>query len=183
TIVDIDLLLGEHLDTLLTEDREIDFNPIRDIEELENLLADNPVPVLRVFDAPLGEVERSDLFFSLTQSGEKTRVMETPSFGFHHMPPPHPAAYSPKEVMYCFYHPHLTSGVRFDHELRRGVERSDPFSSLTQSGEKTRVMGTPSFGFHHMPPPRPAAYSPKEVMYRFYHPHLTSGVRFDHELR
>nr|GFB63548.1 hypothetical protein [Tanacetum cinerariifolium] len=37
TIVDIDLLLGEHLDTLLTEDREIDFNPIRDIEELENL--------------------------------------------------------------------------------------------------------------------------------------------------
>ncbi|GKE55628.1 hypothetical protein Tco_1494813, partial [Tanacetum coccineum] len=33
-IVDIDLLLGEQLDTLSTGDREINFNPIRDIEEL-----------------------------------------------------------------------------------------------------------------------------------------------------
>ncbi|GJW54892.1 hypothetical protein Tco_0098977 [Tanacetum coccineum] len=46
-IVDIDLLLGEHLDTLSTGDREIDFNPSRDIEELERLLADDPVPVPR----------------------------------------------------------------------------------------------------------------------------------------
>ncbi|GJT92502.1 hypothetical protein Tco_1081347 [Tanacetum coccineum] len=67
-IVDIDLLLGEQLDTLLTGDREIDFNPIRDIEELERLLADDPVPVLRVFDDPLGNsdsmsrsIETSDL--------------------------------------------------------------------------------------------------------------------------
>ncbi|GJS67200.1 hypothetical protein Tco_0681764 [Tanacetum coccineum] len=57
----------------------------------------------------------------------------------------------------------------------REVERFDPFFSLTQSGEKTRVMETPSFGFYHMPSPRPAAYSPKEVMYRLYHPHHTSG--------
>ncbi|GKB99267.1 hypothetical protein Tco_0985404 [Tanacetum coccineum] len=42
-IVDIDLLLGEHLDTLSTGDREVDFNPSRDIEELECLLADDPV--------------------------------------------------------------------------------------------------------------------------------------------
>ncbi|GJS02781.1 hypothetical protein Tco_0319289 [Tanacetum coccineum] len=34
-----------------------------------------------------------------------------------------------------------------------------------------------------MPSPRPATYSPKEVMYRYYHPHLTSGDGFDHELR
>nr|GEZ95367.1 hypothetical protein [Tanacetum cinerariifolium] len=33
TIVDIDLLLGENLDTLSTGDREINFNPIRDIED------------------------------------------------------------------------------------------------------------------------------------------------------
>ncbi|GKD47499.1 hypothetical protein Tco_1276475, partial [Tanacetum coccineum] len=44
----------------------------------------------------------------------------------------------------------------------REVERFDPFFSLTQSGEKTRVMETPSFGFHHMPSSRPAAYSPTE---------------------
>ncbi|GJS52687.1 hypothetical protein Tco_0611612 [Tanacetum coccineum] len=55
TIVDIDLLLGKHLDTISTGDREIDFNPIRDIEELERLLANNPVLVPRVFDEPLGD--------------------------------------------------------------------------------------------------------------------------------
>ncbi|GJU55891.1 hypothetical protein Tco_1229605 [Tanacetum coccineum] len=51
-IVDIDLLLGEQLDTLSTRYREIDFNPIRNIKELERLLADDPVP--KVFDDPLG---------------------------------------------------------------------------------------------------------------------------------
>ncbi|GJU86532.1 hypothetical protein Tco_1294078 [Tanacetum coccineum] len=53
--LDIDLPLGEHLDTLSTGDMEIDFNPIRDIEELERLLADDPVPVPKVFDEPLGD--------------------------------------------------------------------------------------------------------------------------------
>ncbi|GJV72707.1 hypothetical protein Tco_1492702 [Tanacetum coccineum] len=65
----------------------------------------------------------------------------------------------------------------------REMERFDPFFSLTQSGGKTRVMETPSFGFHHMPSPRPAAYSSKEVMYRYYHPHLTSGDGFDPEIK
>ncbi|GJX83393.1 hypothetical protein Tco_0332874 [Tanacetum coccineum] len=142
----IDLLLRNDLDTLLMGDREIDFNPCRDIEELERLLANDLVPVPRVFDEPLDsssdvsptllpiessllvtplpdpkqiclrEVDRFDPFFSLTQSGGKKRVMETPSFGFHYMPSPRPAAYSPTEVMYCYYHPHLTSGDGFDHE-------------------------------------------------------------------
>ncbi|GJS79189.1 hypothetical protein Tco_0729070 [Tanacetum coccineum] len=98
TIVDIDLLLGEHVDTLSTGNREIDYNPSRDIEELERLLADDPVPefedissldplestpiidesTLLVTPLPnpmhicLREVERFDPFFSLTQSGETT---------------------------------------------------------------------------------------------------------------
>ncbi|GJY96646.1 hypothetical protein Tco_0513556 [Tanacetum coccineum] len=50
----IDLPLGEHLDTLSTGDREIDFNPSRDTEELERLLADDPVLVPKEFDEPLG---------------------------------------------------------------------------------------------------------------------------------
>nr|GEV16238.1 hypothetical protein [Tanacetum cinerariifolium] len=127
----IDLLLRDDLDTLITGYRKIDFNPCRDIEELEHLLANDPIPVPRMFDEPLGnfdsmsrpieisdlileeltteiilddlistdiddrEVERFDLFFSLTQSGEETRVMDIPSFGLHHMPSPCPAAYSP----------------------------------------------------------------------------------------
>ncbi|GJS20719.1 hypothetical protein Tco_0449351 [Tanacetum coccineum] len=66
-----------------------------------------------------------------------------------------------------------------EHIFLREVERFDPLFSLTQSGEKTRVMETPSFGFNHMTSPYLAAYSPKEVMYRYYHPHLTSVDGFD----
>ncbi|GKA63204.1 hypothetical protein Tco_0762810 [Tanacetum coccineum] len=69
-IVDIDLPLGEPLDTLSTRDKEIDFNPSRDIKELEHLLADDPVPSL--FNGPLGNsdsmsrsTETSDLFEEL----------------------------------------------------------------------------------------------------------------------
>ncbi|GKA23712.1 cysteine-rich receptor-like protein kinase [Tanacetum coccineum] len=64
-ILDIDLPLREPLDTLLTEDR--------DIEELERLLADDPVPVPREFNDPLGNYDSmsrssntSDLFEELT---------------------------------------------------------------------------------------------------------------------
>ncbi|GJS86391.1 hypothetical protein Tco_0769027 [Tanacetum coccineum] len=64
----IDLLLRDDLDTLLTWDREIDFNPSRDIEEIERLLANDPVPIPKVFDGPLGNsdsmsrsIETSDL--------------------------------------------------------------------------------------------------------------------------
>nr|GEY99468.1 hypothetical protein [Tanacetum cinerariifolium] len=68
--LDINLLLGEPLDTLLTRDKEIDFNPSRDIEELERLLADDPVPVLRVFDDPLGN------FDSMSRSSKTSDLFE-----------------------------------------------------------------------------------------------------------
>ncbi|GJV63228.1 hypothetical protein Tco_1474056 [Tanacetum coccineum] len=74
----------------------------------------------------LREVERFDPFFSLTQSGGTKRVMETPSFSSHHRPSPRPVAYSPKEVMYCFYHPHHTSGDGFNHESEM-VENMDGY--------------------------------------------------------
>ncbi|GJR51297.1 zinc finger, CCHC-type, retrotransposon gag domain protein [Tanacetum coccineum] len=51
----------------------------------------------------LREVERFDLFFFLTQSGEETRVMEIPSFSFHHMPSPRPDAYSPTKDSLLIY--------------------------------------------------------------------------------
>ncbi|GJY23829.1 hypothetical protein Tco_0397487 [Tanacetum coccineum] len=64
----IDLLLRDNLDTPIIGDREIDFNPCRDIEELERLLANDPIHVPRVFDEPLGNsdsmsrpIETSDL--------------------------------------------------------------------------------------------------------------------------
>ncbi|GJX22172.1 hypothetical protein Tco_0226617 [Tanacetum coccineum] len=69
-IVDIDLPLGEPLDNLSTGDREIDFNLIRDIEELECLLVDDPVPVPRVFDDPLGNSD------SMSRSSETSELFE-----------------------------------------------------------------------------------------------------------
>ncbi|GKB67193.1 hypothetical protein Tco_0928605 [Tanacetum coccineum] len=82
----------------------------------ESTLLVTPLPDSKEFS--LREVERFDHFFSLTQSGGKTRVMETPSFGFHHMPSPCPAAYSPIKVMYRYYHPHLTLSDGCDLEPR-----------------------------------------------------------------
>ncbi|GJS01476.1 hypothetical protein Tco_0317984 [Tanacetum coccineum] len=169
----IDLLLRDDLDTLLTGDRDIDFNPIRDIEELECLLANDHVPVPRVFDEPLGNSdsmsrssETSDLFEELTTEIGLDDSISTDIDDRYYdseesssLVPPLP---DPKQI--CL----------------REVERFDPFFSLTQSGRKTRVMETPSFSSHHIPSPRPAAYSPKEVMYCYYHPHLTSGDGFYH---
>ncbi|GJX94279.1 hypothetical protein Tco_0348865 [Tanacetum coccineum] len=66
--VDTDLPFGEHLDTLLAGDREIDFNPIRDIEELERLLVDDPVPVPKVFDEPLGNSDSVPRSYDVTFS-------------------------------------------------------------------------------------------------------------------
>ncbi|GJS89240.1 hypothetical protein Tco_0771876 [Tanacetum coccineum] len=156
-IVDIDLLLGEHLDTLSMGYKEIDFNPSRDIEELERLQADDPVLVPRVFDDPLvyfDSISRSSETNTSSDVSPTLLPTESSSIVLPHL--------DPRQV--CL----------------REVERFDPFLSLTQSGGTTRVMETPSFGFHHMPSPPPAAYSPTEVMYCCYHPHFTSGDGFDH---
>ncbi|GJX00025.1 hypothetical protein Tco_0183938 [Tanacetum coccineum] len=197
-IVDIALPLGEHLDTLSTGDREIDFNPSRDIEELERLLADDPVPVPRVFDEPLGNSD------SMSRSSETSDLFEEliAEFGLDDsIPTKIDDRYHDSEGDILYFKQLLNEDTSSDVSpallptesssldlplpdpkqiCLRKVEIFDPFFSLTQSGGTTRVMETPSFSFHHMPSPRPAAYSLKEVMYCYYHPHLTSGDGFDH---
>ncbi|GJR27223.1 hypothetical protein Tco_1103455 [Tanacetum coccineum] len=153
-IVDIDLLLGEHLDTFLIGDREIDFNPSRDIKELECLLANDPVLVPRVFDNPLGNSD------SMSRSSETSDLFK-------------------QLIAEISLDDSIPIGIDDRQVFLREVEIFDPFFSLTQSGSMTWVIETPSSGFHHMPSPRPAAYSPKEVMCHYYHPHLTSGDGFD----
>nr|GEU67674.1 NAC domain-containing protein [Tanacetum cinerariifolium] len=59
--VDIDLPFGEHLDTLSTRDREIDFNH-RDIE------TNDLIPVPRVFDKPLGNSNSMPRSYDVTFS-------------------------------------------------------------------------------------------------------------------
>ncbi|GJW68864.1 hypothetical protein Tco_0123288 [Tanacetum coccineum] len=197
-IEDIDLLLREHLDTLSTGDKEIDFNPSRDIEELERLLTDDTVLVPRVFDEPLGNSdsmsrssETSDLFEELiTEFGLDDSIPTKIDDRYHD---------SEGDILYFeqLFNEDTSSDVSpallptessslvlplpdVKQFSLREVERFDIFFSLTQSRGTTRMMETSSFGFHHMPSPCPAAYSPKEVMYRFYHPHHTSGDGFDH---
>ncbi|GJZ53534.1 hypothetical protein Tco_0608419 [Tanacetum coccineum] len=197
----IDLLLRDDLDTLSLGDREIEFNPSRDIEELERLLADDPFPVLRVFDEPLSNFdlmprssETSDLFEELIAEFDLDDSIPTKIDDMYHD--------SEGDILY--FEQLLNEDTSFDVSLAllptksssldlplpgpkqiclREVERFDPFFSLTQSGEETRVMETPSFSFHHMPSPHPAAHSPKEVMYCHYHPHLTTGDGSDPETK
>ncbi|GKB36850.1 hypothetical protein Tco_0881792 [Tanacetum coccineum] len=170
-IADIDLLLGEHLDTLSTRDREVDFNPSRDIEELERLLADDPVPVPRVFDEPLGNSDSMPRSYDVTFSNplfdfndNYTLCYDNPLFDkeFEDISSLDP----PESTLVINDSTLLVTPLPDPRQIcLREVERFDHFFSLTQSGGTTRVMETPSSGFHHMPSPRPTAYSPKEVMY------------------
>ncbi|GKC31039.1 hypothetical protein Tco_1038333 [Tanacetum coccineum] len=55
----IDLLLRNDLETLSMGDRDIDFNPCRDIEELEHLLANEFIPFLRESEDSIISLNRS----------------------------------------------------------------------------------------------------------------------------
>ncbi|GJY15134.1 hypothetical protein Tco_0385556 [Tanacetum coccineum] len=50
----IDLPFGEDLDTLLLGDREFDFNPLRDVENLGRFIADDLILIPRISDEPIG---------------------------------------------------------------------------------------------------------------------------------
>ncbi|GJT21539.1 hypothetical protein Tco_0891476 [Tanacetum coccineum] len=178
TIVDIDLLLGEHLDTLSTEDREIDFNPIRDIEELERLLADDPVPVPRAFDEPLGHSDLISRSFDVTFSNplfdfndDSILCYDNPLFDeeFEDI-----SSLDPPESTLVIDVSFLPVPPLLDPKQTclRDVERFDPFFSLTQSVEYDVGDGETFIVISIWPSPRPAAiYSPKVAMYCYYPPH------------
>nr|GEW97165.1 ribonuclease H-like domain-containing protein [Tanacetum cinerariifolium] len=65
--VDIDLPFGEHLDTLSTGDREIEFNP-RDIK------TNDLIPVLWVFDEPLVGLDLSKLAIIYNHDGDQPKT-------------------------------------------------------------------------------------------------------------
>ncbi|GJS65814.1 hypothetical protein Tco_0680378 [Tanacetum coccineum] len=178
--VDIDLPFGEHLDTLSTGDMEIDFN-LRDIETNDLIL------VLKVFHENLGNSDSVLRSYDVTFSNhlfdfndDCTLCYDNPLFDeeFEDISSLDPLESTPviDESSLLVTPPPASKQLSL-----REVERFDLFLSLTQSGGKTRVVETSSFGFHHMPSPRPAAYSRTEVMYCYFNPHLTSGDGFDHE--
>ncbi|GKE86460.1 hypothetical protein Tco_1560202 [Tanacetum coccineum] len=177
--VDIDLPFGEHLDTLSTRDREIDFNP-RDIE------TNDLIPVPRVFDKPLCNSDSVPKSYDVTFSNplsdfndDYTLCNDNPLFDeefedINSLGPPVSALVIDESSLLVIPLPDPKQ------ICLKEVERFDPFFSLTQLRGTKRVMETPSSGFHHMSSHCPAAYSPKEVMYCYYHPHLTSGDGLDH---
>ncbi|GKA48963.1 hypothetical protein Tco_0741921 [Tanacetum coccineum] len=191
-IVDINLPLGEHLDTLLTGDREVNFNPSRDIEELERLVVDDPVPVPvpvpvpRVFDEPLGHSDSISRSFDVTFSNslfdfndDYTLCYDNPLFDeeFDDISSLDPLESTPViDESTLIVTPPLAS----KQLSLREVERFDSFFSLTQSGDMTWVIEKPSYRFPHIPLPRQVEYSPKVVMYCYFHSHLTSGDGIDH---
>ncbi|GJS73270.1 hypothetical protein Tco_0706111 [Tanacetum coccineum] len=172
-IIDIELLLGEQLDILSTGDKEINFNPSNSnsmsrssetsdlFEELITEIGlDDSIPIgidNRHYDSE-GDILYFEQLLNEDSSSNVSPALLPTESSLLVTPLP-----DPEQI--CL----------------REVERFDPFFSLTQMGETMRVMKTSSFGFHNMPSPRPDAYSPKEVMYRFYHPRHTSGDGFDHE--
>ncbi|GJX71549.1 hypothetical protein Tco_0308720 [Tanacetum coccineum] len=157
-IVDIDLPLGEPLDTLSMGDREINFNPSRDIEELERLLADDPVLVPRVFDDPFGNSD------SMSRSSKTSDLFEEliAEIGLDDSNPIRiDDRYYDSEGDILFFEQLLNEDTSSDvsptllptessslvlplldprQVCLREVERFDPFFSLTQSGGKIRVM-------------------------------------------
>ncbi|GKE32952.1 hypothetical protein Tco_1452274 [Tanacetum coccineum] len=164
--VDIDLPFGEHLDTLSTGDREIYFNP-RDIE------TNDLIPVPRVFDEPLGNSDLVLRSYNVTFSNplfefndDYTLCYGNPLFDeeFEDI-----SSLDPSESTQVMNESTIlvTPPLASKKLSLREVKRFDPFFSLTQSGGTTRMMETFSSGFHHIPSPRLATYSPNEVMYRY----------------
>ncbi|GKD13291.1 hypothetical protein Tco_1197698 [Tanacetum coccineum] len=148
--LDIDLPLGDHLDTLSTGDREVDFNPSRDIEELECLLVDYPVPVPMVFDEPLGNFNSLSRSYDVTFSNplfdfndDFTLCNDNPLFDkeFEDISSLDPHESTPVIDESALL---VTPFLDPKHICLREVERFDPFFSLTQSGGTTRVMETSS---------------------------------------
>ncbi|GJR86299.1 hypothetical protein Tco_0210310 [Tanacetum coccineum] len=200
-ILDIDLPFGEHLDTLSTGDREINFNPSRDIEELERLLSNNPIPIPRVIDEPLGNSN------SMSRSSETSNLFEEfiAKIGLDNsIPTGIDDRYYDSDGDILYFEQLLDEDTSsdlsptllptessslviplpdFKQVCLKEVARFDPFFSLTQSGDVTWVMERPSYRFPLMPLPRQVAYSPKVVMYRYFHPHLILSDGCDHEPR
>ncbi|GKF75085.1 hypothetical protein Tco_0224529, partial [Tanacetum coccineum] len=103
-----DILYFEHL---LNEDTSSDVSPA--LLPIESSSLDLSLPDHK--QICLREVKRFDPFFSLTQLGGKTRVMETHSFGFHHM-------LSPRDVSLLPSSPHI--GILYDREDLRACFQS-----------------------------------------------------------
>nr|GEU47387.1 NAC domain-containing protein [Tanacetum cinerariifolium] len=146
--VDIDLPFGEHLDTLLTGDMEIEFNP----SELKTIY---PVPDPRMFGVPLGNDDSIFRFFNVTYLNPlfdfddnftlriKNKIFDD---DFEDLSSLDPLKATPLINEYILLITPLSDANQI---CLREVERFDLFFSLTQSGDMTWVMKRPSYRLPH----------------------------------
>ncbi|GKD98319.1 hypothetical protein Tco_1382216 [Tanacetum coccineum] len=181
--MEIDSLTKELSNTLLIGDKVISTTLIRENDELIKSSVDDLVPIPRESEVTSDSNSECDMTTSLPTTYVRKEDFDINSplreqfEDIGSLDSPESTPVSNESTLL------VTSPLTSKQLSLREVERFDPFLSLTQPGGKTRVMETSSFGFHHMPSPRPAAYSLEEVMYCYYHPHLTLGDGFDPEIK
>ncbi|GKA81013.1 hypothetical protein Tco_0787705 [Tanacetum coccineum] len=146
---DINSPLGEQVVDSLMENEDVAGLPRHLVKRLFSHLLKNPSLTKGMSDEPLGDDSKPRSYdfedISNLDPPVSTPVIDESSLLVTPLP-------DPKQI--CL----------------RELERFNPFFSLTQSGGTTRVMETPSFGFHHMSSPRPAAYSLGGDVLLNYHP-------------
>nr|GEW20779.1 hypothetical protein [Tanacetum cinerariifolium] len=185
---DINSPLGEHVVDFLMKNGDIADLPRHLVKQLFSYLVKHPSSTKRMYDKPLGDDSKPRSYdFTFSNSlydfnDDYTLCYDSLLFDeefedISSLDPPDSTLFIDESTLL------VTPPPASKNFSLREVERFEPFFSLTQSGGKTRVMETLSFGFHHMPSPRHAAYSPKELIYRYYHSHLTSGDEFDLEIK
>nr|GEZ58777.1 hypothetical protein [Tanacetum cinerariifolium] len=144
-------------------------------EILRNLEANSPVDVK--------EPEGSDDYTEVTYDKEQC-------LSDHYTAPVTPPSYTPSIPFLATMKPADTLLMGDEVISTIPARESDEF--IKSSVDDLVLIPRMSEEFEEIssldPPPSPestpvAAYSPKEVMYRYYHPRLTSGDGFDYELR
>ncbi|GKD48645.1 hypothetical protein Tco_1277621 [Tanacetum coccineum] len=131
---DINSPLGEYVVDFLMENEDIADLPRHLVKQLFSYLVKHPSSTKRMSDEPLGDDSKPrsyDVTFSNSLfdfNDDYTLYNDNPLFDEEfedissldpHKSSPRPAAYSLKEVMYRYYHLHLTLSDGFDYEIKK----------------------------------------------------------------
>nr|GEX08524.1 hypothetical protein [Tanacetum cinerariifolium] len=166
--------LREQVVDFLMENEDVAGLPRHLVKRLFSHLVKNLSSTKRMSDEPLGDDSKPrsydvtflNTFFDFND--DYTLCYDNPLFNkefedISSMNPPKlaPLNYEPLGNPYSMSRSLETSDLNLEEPPLRSAKTIQFQQKLTM-GRKMRVMETPSFGFHHMPAPRPAAYSPKE---------------------
>ncbi|GJT38809.1 hypothetical protein Tco_0938674 [Tanacetum coccineum] len=174
--IEIDSLTKEPSDTLLIGDEASSTTPKRENDEFIKSSVDDLVPILR--ESKVTSVcDDLECDMPVNTPFPTTDVREE-DFDINSPLGCNPDSASRSLETSDLNLEELTAEIGLDDSILIEINEIDLKIGWEDEGD-----GDPFISFHHMPSPRPAAYSPKEVMYHFYHPYLTSGDGFDPEIK